>query len=346
MSVLRHDLAAFVRTVSPALRQRPMTPKRYSRAQERDLKRARSWNADRNIIGFGVGPKCTNNKPDYSRTSLVVFVVRKLARSRVRKERYIPKRVEAESVGRQFTTDVIELGTLPVLQQGHILKPGTNAAHFTLATGSVTAVLKRRTDTQQTPLLLSCCHVFLPPEANGVVVESPPDPSAITFSHHVADVIDQEPLQDGGNVANSLDAALALPIAGAPPVSNEVPGFGQITSISSLQSGEFIPNGIRSVFGVGATSGHVSGEILAENVSTRMRDAAGRLFLFTGLVAYRPTPTTEEGDSGMPILMNAANSLELLGMHIGRGRTLRTNLGAAFFIPISRVVDRFQLELP
>ncbi len=83
MSAGPSELRGLVTTLTPALRARSTVPKRYSKEQRRELKRAFQWNEDRNIVGFGVGPKCTDNVPDLSKHSLVIFVVKKLAKSRL-----------------------------------------------------------------------------------------------------------------------------------------------------------------------------------------------------------------------------------------------------------------------
>lgn len=342
MTARNQDYARLVRTLTPALKQHASVPKRHSAAQKRDLTLARRWTADRNVVGFGVGPKCVDNTPNYGRQSLVVFVVKKLAKSRIPRQQLVPRRLQAESIERTVTTDVIEVGTLPMLQA--TLCPGTDAAHFTMRDGSVTAIVRAR-NAPPLPFLLSCCHVFAPPGAMGRQVESPPDPSSITFRNHVANVAMFEPLRAGGNVANRMDAALAAPLSPGPSLSNDIPGLGPITSVSPLRSGEFLRRGIRRVLGVGAMTPRVQGEILAENVATMLADPVGRAFLFQDLVAYRPTPVTQPGDSGMPILLRTAAGIQLLGMHIGIGRVGSSQAGAAFFVPIAPVLDRFAVDL-
>ncbi|HWI16447.1 MAG TPA: hypothetical protein VNT81_01780 [Vicinamibacterales bacterium] len=341
MRTSQQHLADMVGTLTPALRQRQNVPTRFTGRQKRDLARASGWNRDRNIVGFGIGPKRVNDKPDYKHPSLVVFVLKKVAESRLPREQRIPKRLDAESVDRRVLTDVVEVGTIPVFQA---LRPGTNAAHFTMRSGSVTAVVVSPHDPQRRALL-SCCHVFAPPGAAGAHVESPPDPSSLSATNLVAMVTEAQLLQPGGNIVNKIDAALAEPIAGAPPLSNTIAGVGTLTSISSLRSGQFIPSGIKRVLGIGAISGAVSGEIIAERVATLMADAAGRSYLFADLVAYRPSPVTQGGDSGMPIVRQTPAGLELLGMHIGLGQILSTPVHAAFFVPLAAVRDRFAIEL-
>jgi hypothetical protein len=344
VTTIERDLARLVGTLAPVLKRRPTTPKRYSKEQRRDLKFAHQWNADRNIVGFGTGPKWTKGKTDYARQSLIVFVVRKLAKSRLSPAQWIPRRVHAESVERDVATDIVEVGTLPMLQATAVLRPGTDAAHFSMRNGSITAVVASRVS-PRLPFLLSCCHVLSPPGAIGRQVESPPDLSAITFQNHVADVAAFEPLRGGGNLPNRMDAALARPLASGPGMSNDILGLGRIASTSRLVSGQFLSHGVRQVLGVGAMTPRVRGDILAENVATVLVDPFGRVFLFQDLVAYRPIPATQAGDSGMPILVNTAAGLQLVGMHIGFGRIGNTNVGAAFFVPIAPVLDRLNVDL-
>jgi len=344
MTALERDYVTLIETLTPALKQSRQAPKRFSKAQRQDLSSVLRWNADRNIVGFGVGPKPKKGKDGSKPQSLVIFVVRKLAKSRVPKKQLIPQRIHAECIQRGLTTDVVEVGEMPMLQASASLNPGSNAAHFTMRSGSVTAIVSTR-GVPKLPFLLSCCHVFAPSQVVGNPVESPPDPSAATFTNRVADVATFEPLRAGGSIANRMDAALARPLTGGPTLSNIVPGVGKVTSASPLQSGEFLSNGIRRVLGVGAVTGRVQGEIIAERVSTLLADPFGRRFLFQDVIAYRPSPVTQAGDSGMPILSISAGGLQLLGMHIGLGRVGTTGVGAAFFVPIAPVLNRLRVDL-
>lgn len=195
-------------------------------------------------------------------------------------------------------------------------------------------------------MLLSCSHVFAPLDMTGPQVESPPDASALTFTNLVANLGQFEPLTPGGNVVNRMDAALAVPIPERiSGLNNVVPGLGPITSASQLQSGEFAQNGIQSFVGVGAVSGQISGSLIAENVSSLFQDSRGRVFLFQDIVAYTPDPVTREGDSGMPILRQTGDGIELLGMHIGVSIIQGTHIRAAFFVPIRVALDRFDVNL-
>ena len=344
MTRVQLDLAEFVKTLTPAIKRNSSGPKRFSKAQLRDLRSATHWNADGNVIGFGVGPKRTAGKTDRGTACLIVFVVKKLARSRVSKKCLVPKRIDARSVECRFHTDVIEVGSFPQLQVSTSLGPGVNAAHFSMRAGSVTAVVASR-GVPKLPFLLSCCHVFAPTLEAGNPIESPPDVSAATFTNQVARVAAFEPLRAGGNVANRMDAALGTPFPGGPGLSNNMPGFGRIVSASGLSSGQFLPAGIRRIIGVGAVTPQVQGDLLAENVVTALADEFGRRFLFQDVVAYMPTPVTQAGDSGMPIMRSTPSGLELLGMHIGVGQIVNTNVRAAFFVPIAPVLNRFAVNL-
>jgi hypothetical protein len=124
-----------------------------------------------------------------------------------------------------------------------------------------------------------------------------------------------------------------------------VPGIGPITALSSLKSGEFSRNGVRAFIGAGAVSPQVRGSLIAEGVATIFMDSRRLVYLFDDLIAYNPTPLPQEGDSGMAMLRPIAGGLELLGIHIGLGKIVNTNIGAAFFVPIHRAVDRFGITL-
>ena len=306
---------------------------------ERDLRRkARGWNEDGNILGFGVGPKRVHGKAEYRIPSLIVLVATKLGEQKLPPRRRIPKALTLRH-GVTVPTDVIEIGGLGELQAVHM---GANAAHFSMRAGTVTAVV--RPAGQPALHLLSCAHVFAPSFATGPQVESPPDPSALTHTNLVANVVLATPLRTGASSSNRVDAAIALPIPGV-PLTPGLPGVGPVASVSALESGQFVNNGVRRFLGVGAVSGRIQGEIIAESVWTLMRNERGQVFRFDDVIAYRPQPLTKAGDSGMPLVRATPAGLELLGMHIGASTVRNTAVRAAFMVPISRVFDRLQIRL-
>ena len=312
-------------------------------AAERALvARARRWNADGNILGFGIGPKRTKNRPRYRERSVIVFVATKLGAERLPKGRVIPPRLRIQQSALTVATDVIEIGGVAVLQAGP-LHPGANAAHFSLRAGTVTALVRPANGAGGT-LVLSCAHVFAPLGLAGPQIESPPDPSALTHTHVAANLVKAIPLGTGASSANRVDAALGQPIPGV-ALLPDLPGVGPIPLVSALESGQFQSHGVRQLFGFGATSGRVNGDLLAESVWTLMRDERGNLFRFTDVVAYRPKPLTQAGDSGMPLLRATAAGPELVGMHIGASTIRNTTVRAAFMVPISRVMGALQIRL-
>jgi hypothetical protein len=355
MTFAHRELVRAIRVLTPALRPLRLRQSKAketgakapaAKARREDLAEALRWNATGNVLGFGIGPKRKDDHCDYGTRCLIVFVARKLGKRKVPPGEGIPSRVQLYTIDRRLQTDIIEVGSLPRLQASFTLQPGTNAAHFSQRAGSITAVVKTRTTPSQLRLL-SVSHGFAPPGFAGPQIESPPDLSATGITNWVANLDDFEPLREGGVIGNRLDAAIAAPRTNVVPLtSNNIPGFGLLQSTSSLESGEFLENGVRQIDGVGATTPHVRGDIIAENVSTLLGDVIGRLFLYEDLVAYDPMPITDAGDSGMPLFVRVPGSgLQLVGMHIGFGRILGTRRGAAFFSPIKRALDRFQVDL-
>jgi hypothetical protein len=344
MTAVHRDYVRAVHTLTAALKRRRPPSSRQTAAIKKDLKAARAWNASGNVLGFGVGPKRVDGKPDHDAKSLIVFVARKLGKRKVPSSERIPARAFVHTIDRTLHTDVIEIGCIPQMQASATLQPGTNAAHFTMRSGSLTAVVQTRSVPRQL-LLLSCAHGFAPLGFTGRAIESPPDDSP-SIANPVADLSDFEPLQPGGVIVNRIDAAVAIPHpAMVPRSSNNVPGAGRFVSSSALHSGEFAENGVRQFEGAGASTRRVRGDLLAENVATLLGDALGRTYLFQGLVAYDPTPLTQSGDSGMPLFIRVPGGLQLIGLHIGLGRIGGTTRGAAFFVPISDVLDRFNVDL-
>lgn len=311
-------------------------------AEKALVAKARRWNADGNILGFGLGPKRIRNRPRYKNRSLIVFVARKIGSGKLHKSRAIPPQLRLRRAGIVISTDVIEIGGIGVLQAGP-LHPGANAAHFSLGAGTVTALV-RPTDVPAGALVLSCAHVFAPLGLTGPEIESPPDPSALTHTNLAARLVRAIPLGTGASSANRIDAALAQPVPGI-ALQREIPGVGAIGLVSALESGQFQANGIRQLVGFGAMTGQVTGDLLAESVWTLMRDERGNLFRFTDVVAYRPRPATQAGDSGMPLVRPTAAGPELLGMHIGASTIRNTAIRAAFMVPISRVMASLKIGL-
>jgi hypothetical protein len=349
MSAPKNPLKATVRALHPALRRTPLPARRLSamsRAARAEIVRAIHWNQSGNIVGFGIGPKRKMGKIGRRHhNALIVFVATKIGKQRLRRREAVPRRIYVRALGRTIATDVIEVGEIPRLQ-APMLRPGVDAAHFTMRNGTLTAVVRLR-NAAGPPLVLSCSHGFAPLGAGGHQIECPPDPSPSTALNEVARLQFAIPLRPGGTLVNTIDAALASPIpAKIAGITNLIPGLGTIASVSSLDSGQFRANGIVNVFGVGAMTPRVTGRIVAENVSTVLTDHLGRVFLFQNLVAYMPNPMTQPGDSGMPLFRQVGpNKLELLGMHIGLGRIGATGPGAAFFVPIASVLNKLAVDV-
>jgi len=346
MSAPHHDYVRVVRAVTPAIKQRRRdSSRRRLTPARKDLSTALAWNTSGNVLGFGVGPKRVNGKPDHETQCLIVFVARKLGKRKVPAPERIPTRAMFHTIDRTLRTDVVEVGSIPQLQASATLQPGTNTAHFTMRSGTLTAVVQTRGVPRQL-MLLSCCHGFAPLGFSGRQIESPPDASATTVTNWVADLGSFEPLRPGGSAPNRIDAALAIPRSEmVTRTSNNVPGLGAFVSSSPLHSGKFAANGVRRFEGAGAITPRVTGNLIAENVSTLLADSLGRAFLFQDLVAYDPTPLTQAGDSGMPLFIRTSLGLQLIGLHIGLGRIAGTTRGAAFFVPIVEIFDRLNVDL-
>jgi hypothetical protein len=345
MTAADRSLRRLVRVLAQSLRAgRPSRGAGVARtaAEKALVTKARRWNADGNILGFGLGPKRTRNRIRYKEPSIIVFVGTKVGAGKLPGSRTIPPRLRIQRTGVTVLTDVIEIGGMAVLQAG-MIHPGANAAHFSLSAGTVTALV-RPANGPGGVLVLSCAHVFAPIGLTGPQIESPPDPSALTHTNVAANLVRAISLGTGASSANRIDAALGQPIPGI-ALQREIPGVGAISLVSTLESGQFQANGVRQLVGFGATSGRIDGDILAESVWTLMRDERGNLFRFTDVVAYRPRPLTQAGDSGMPVLRATAAGPELIGMHIGASTIRNTPIRAAFMVPISRVMGALQIQL-
>jgi hypothetical protein len=306
---------------------------------ENDLKIARSMFADPNILGFGVGPKLSGSDRTPSEVCLVVFVRRKLPKSRLRDLFEIPKRLPLSTLGLRIPTDVQAWRHPPL---AHALSSGAPVGDLSGDSGTMTLAVADDSDSSAgDALILSCSHVLAAAGSGhfGDPVESPPTP-ATDPGPNIVGRLRRFTVIDPHSLANAVDAAVAEPLAGV-ALSNHIPGIGTPTGVRDLRlEGDTVINQLQ-VQRPGAATGKQTGTIRNLHVSTRItyHQLPGDPSVhFVELVQY--DASSKEGDSGAAVLDTTAQH-NVVGMHIAGVADDSISL----FTHIQLVFDVMQLKL-
>src|SRR5712692_86535 len=123
---------------------------------EKDCQKARSLLSDPNILGFGVGPKITEGKPDSANLCLVFFVRKKLPRSRLVRLAEIPRQLLLNTISQRVQTDLQEWGAFHVAHGP--LSAGASIGDLAGNAGTMMLAVQDRGSGD--PLLLGCSHVL------------------------------------------------------------------------------------------------------------------------------------------------------------------------------------------
>ncbi len=328
-----HDATiALNRLRKPSVRLRTGEKKHHV---ERDRALVRGLWHDPNILGFGVGPKAPKEEGD-SEICLAFFVRRKLAKSRLRDLKIIPKYMALNTLGTRVMTDVQEWGGLPV-SHGSV---SAGASVGDLSGNSGTMTLAVTDNSTGNPMILSCSHVLARCGLGqaGDQVESPADPSSDPRLNVVGKLVRFTEI-DPHATDNEVDAAVAKPNSGV-NLSNNIPTIGSPSSIRDLTQEGDSAVGIQ-VQKFGAITGNQTGLIRNIHVSTSIvyRQLSGDPSVdFVELVQY--DGVSQEGDSGAPVL-DTADSPNLVGLHIA-GSSDGT---ASLFTHIRFVFDALKVSL-
>lgn len=298
---------ALNRLRKPSVRLRTGEKKQHV---ERDRALARGLWHDPNILGFGVGPKTRKEQGD-SEMCLVFFVRRKLAKSRLRDLKIVPKHLALNTLGTRVVTDVQEWGELPVSHSS----ASAGASVGDLSGNSGTMTLAVTDSSTGDPMILSCSHVLARCglAQAGDQVESPADPSSDPRLNVVGKLIRFTEI-DPHATDNEVDAAVAKPNNGV-NLSNNIPTIGPPSSIRDLTQEGDSAVGIQ-VQSFGAITGNQTGLIRNIHVSTSIvyHQLSGDPSVdFVELVQY--DAVSQEGDSGAPVL-DTADSPRVVGLHI------------------------------
>jgi hypothetical protein len=307
---------------------------------ENDRETARSLSTDPNILGFGVGPKLSGNDRKPDEICLVIFVRRKMPKSRLRHMVEIPKHLFLDTLGLKIRTDVQVWGHPPV---AHSVSAGDSVGDLAGNSGTMTlCVIDKSQGGEGDPLILGCSHVLANAGLGHVddPVDSPAAPAFDPGRNTVArlrrfSIINEK------STSNQVDAAVAVPRDGV-DLSNNIAGIGTPAGILDLRpQGHTVINQVE-VQRPGLSTGIQSGLIRNIHVSTSITyhqlpgDPSVR---FVELVQY--DVSSEEGDSGAPV-MDTSEQHNVVGMHIAGMASDSISL----FTHIQAVFDKMELQFP
>jgi hypothetical protein len=254
------------------------------------------------IVGYGIGPKVRDGKvvEDHA---LRIYVRRKLAPTRLLKSELIPKRVRVRSLNRYLPTDVIEQ-PLPFQAQGAV-GPSSQACHVAGPPGVISLGVLSATD--NSPVLLSCAHVFAPRDHMNLpvdAIESPPAPGS-TVANRIGVLKSSVPF----TTVSTVDAATCEPDAGVTFPIAQVDGVA-ITGLWNPATDTSALTG-RQVWRLDQNQKRVDGEIIA--VDSQDVDLLDGLAVvhFEGVIRYRAP--NQGGDSGGAVIDTLTN--QLMGIH-------------------------------
>jgi hypothetical protein len=301
-----------------------------------DRQTARSLLICPNILGFGVGPKVISGKRDHSAYCVVMFVRKKLPKSRLRDLMAVPTYISMNTSGLQIQTDVQEWGGPPVAHGA--LFAGASIGDVAGHSGTMTLAVQDNSD--NTSLILSCSHVLARCGMGNVgdEIESPSNPALDPGPNVVASLLRFTRI-DSGSLTNAVDAAVAIPGNGI-DLSNMIAGIGTPCGIRDLTlEGEAAINNV-NVQRVGIITGLQIGTIRNIHVSTRItypQLPADPSIQFVDLVQYEAS--SQAGDSGAAVLDTTADN-NVVGMHIAGTQ----DGSASFFTHIRYVFERMQVS--
>jgi hypothetical protein len=306
---------------------------------EKDCETARSLLTDPNIMGFGVGPKLSGKDRQPDEICLVVFVRRKMPKSRLRHLVKIPKHIFLNTLDLKIRTDVQSWGRAPI---AHSVSAGDSVGDLSGNSGTMTLAVADISDgARGEPLILGCSHVLAAAGLGSVgdPVDSPAMPGTDP-GPNIVGRLRRFKVINPKSLSNSVDAAVAEPLAGI-TLSNNIPGIGTPAGIRDLRlEGATIINQL-GVERPGITTGKQTGVIRNIHVSTSITyhqlpgDPAVH---FVDLVQY--DAFSEEGDSGAAVL-DTSNQHNVVGMHIAG----LSDESTSFFTHIQTVFNVMKLKL-
>lgn len=287
----------------------------------------------RNVKGCGVGKKKIGGQ-DTGKTSITVFVEKKIPASQLREEDLIPLFCE------EVSTDVIEIGKIDtqLTQEEH--RPifgGISCGHPTISSGTIgLPALKTEKYGEPKEVLLSNAHVIAPHWSNNIsegdAILQPGVADGGTLSSEVAALLDWKEIDFEGE--NEIDAAIA---ECTQETDIYIPRIGNYLSLIEG------PEVNMPVAKYGRTTGYTEGVILATDTDIDVNFGEG-VVEFVDQILIQDTigrPFSLGGDSGSAIFLMSEGqpTSKIVGL------LFAGNESFTLANDINKVFEEFELEI-
>ena len=284
----------------------------------------------KNVVAVGVSEKITKKKST-GKLALTFYVERKVPRSKLRADMFIPPTMPEALTGEEAVpTDVVVLGKLrpEVNFKRNPIEPGNSIGHVAIGAGTLGAVVRKG----KVIHLLSNSHVL----ALSGTAKKGDDiiyPGALDGGGMPADLVATlsgfVKFQVGGDFVNRVDCAIAKPTpARLPNVVSEIRGLG-------VPKGTIKPKRGMKIVKVGRTTGKTTGEIRDVNFRfTLDYPEVGPVGFLDQVLCTR---YTKPGDSGSLVVDRETG--KAVGLHFAGAS------GGSVFNPIEDVLSALGVTL-
>lgn len=284
----------------------------------------------RNVVAIGVSEKITKRKRT-GKLALTFYVERKVARGKLRADKFIPPTVpEALSGEEAVPTDVVALGRLrpEVNARRNPVEPGNSIGHVEITAGTLGAVVRKG----KTVHLLSNSHVLAVSgtarKGDNIIYPGDADGGRMP-ADFVGTLSGFVKFKVGGDFVNRVDCAIMKPTAARlGSVVSEIRGLG-------VPKGTIKPKRGMKVVKVGRTTGKTTGEIRDVNFRFILNyPEVGEVGFLDQVLCTR---YTRPGDSGSLVVDRATG--RAVGLHFAGAS------GGSVFNPIEDVLKALGVTL-
>lgn len=284
----------------------------------------------KNVVAVGMSEKVSRGRRT-GKLALTFYVERKVARSRLTADQFIPPAVpEALSGEEAVPTDVVVLGRLrpEVNVKRHPVEPGNSVGHVEITAGTLGAVVRKGGEVH----LLSNSHVFAVSgtarKGDHVIYPGAADGGRMP-EDLVATLADFVKFQVGGDFVNRVDCAVVKPTeARLADVVAEIKGLGLPKGTSKARRG-------MKVVKVGRTTGRTTGEVRDVNFRFTLNyPEVGDVGFLDQVLCTR---YTKPGDSGSLVVDRETG--RAVGLHFAGAS------GGSVFNPIDEVLSALGVTL-
>ena len=285
----------------------------------------------KNVVAVGISEKVSKNKPT-GELALTFYVEKKIALKKLRADELIPASFPELVTGeKSIPTDVVVIGKLrpEINKTKKPIQPGFSIGHIDISAGTLGAIV---TDGKEN-YILSNSHVLArsgkAKKGDAIVY-----PGKFDGGKNPADLVatlhNFMPFTAGGSFVNSVDCAIAKPIA------------ERIADLISTIKGIGLPKGVikpkrgMKVIKVGRTTGKTEGEI--KDIHFRFvleyDEGVGNVGFMDQVLCSR---YTDGGDSGSLVIDKQTG--KAVGLHFAGAN------GGSVFNPIDQVLSKLNVKL-